>query len=335
VKQFYSILFAMLISLLLIVGLLLFMGEDLKALSEALNYTFLNRFGIGYTLYYTTPLIYTGLSVALCFHAGLFNIGAEGQLLWGAVSIVALTKLFPHLHSWAALPLSFLIAAFAGGLWGFLPGYFKAKRGSHEVITTILLNFIALSCVNYLILNPFKNPESQAAETSVLPESYQLKTLWFPTTPVNASLIFAIVVAISIYIILFKTSFGFEVRTMGKSQSAALFSGISLSKRTLSIFMISGGLAGLVATNEVMGNEHKLIEGFSPGYGFTGIAVALLARNHPIGIIFSSFLFGSLQNFCRELEFFSQNISKDISLILQGLLIILVSTRDFWLRNKK
>ncbi|NBX75783.1 MAG: ABC transporter permease [Proteobacteria bacterium] len=333
-KQLFSVSIALLVSLTFLVLLLFFMGEDLNALSEALQHTFLNRFGLGYTLFYTTPLIFTGLSVALCFHAGLFNIGAEGQLLWGAIAIVAFSRYFPNLPPWSAIPLSFVVAALAGSLWGFLPGYFKAKRGTHEVITTILLNFIALSCVNYLILYPFKNPESQSAETSVLPAGYQLQTLWFPTTPVNVSLIIAIAVAIAVYVLLFRTSFGFELRTMGQSPRAAVFSGVLLSQRTLAVFMISGALAGLVATNDILGNEHKLIEGFSPGYGFTGIAVALLARNHPIGIIFSSFLFGSLQNFSRELEFFSQNISKEVSLILQAILIILVSTRDFWQRRR-
>jgi simple sugar transport system permease protein len=335
VKQLLSVTLALLVSLILVVLLLFLMGEDLTSLTEALKYTFFNRFGLGYTLFYTTPLIFTGLSVALCFHAGLFNIGAEGQLLWGALSVVALAKAFPNLPAGLALPLAFSVSAIAGGIWGFLPGYFKARRGTHEVITTILLNFIALSCVNYFILYPFKNPESQSAETSVMPAGYQLHTLWFPTTPVNASLVVAIAIALAVYVFLFRTSFGFELRTMGQSPRAAVFSGVSLQKRTLAVFVMSGALAGLVATNDILGNEHKLIEGFSPGYGFTGIAVALLARNHPIGIIFSSFLFGSLQNFSRELEFFTQNISKDVSLIVQAVIIILVSTRDFWQRKKQ
>jgi simple sugar transport system permease protein len=334
-KQLLSVAFSLLGSLILLGCFLVVMGEDLNSLTEALKYTFFNRFGLGYTLFYTTPLIFTGLSVALCFHAGLFNIGAEGQLLCGAISVVALAKVFPNLPTGLAIPLAFTVSALAGALWGFLPGFFKAWRGTHEVITTILLNFIALSFVNYLILTPFKNPESQSAETSVLPAGYRLQTLWFPTTPVNASLVVAIAIALAVYVFLFRTSFGFELRTMGQSPRAAVFSGVSISKRTMSVFVISGALAGLVATNDILGNEHKLIEGFSPGYGFTGIAVALVARNHPIGIIFSSFLFGSLQNFSRELEFFTQNISKDVSLIVQGVIIILVSTRDFWQRKKQ
>lgn len=329
-SQLRSLLFSLVFSFFVLLALLLFLGEDLTILKQAFEHTFFTPFGIGYTLFYTTPLILTGLSVAVCFHAGLFNIGAEGQLLWGALSIAALAHFFPDLSRWWALPISFLVAAFCGGVWGLLPGYFKAKRGTHEVITTILLNFIAVFCVNYLVLYPLKNPESQAAETSVLPLAYQLHTLWFPTTPVNGSLIISLILSIGIYFYLFRTSSGFELRTMGASTRAALFSGVSISKRMIWVFFLSGALSGLVATNDVLGNEHKLIEGFSPGYGFTGIAVALLARNHPMGIIFSSLLFGSLQTFSRELEFFSENISKEISLILQALLIVVISARSFW-----
>ncbi|MFM8270414.1 MAG: ABC transporter permease [Pseudomonadota bacterium] len=329
-KHVLSLFLEVLLSLLLVVGLLLFMGENLAILPEALAHTFMNRFGIGYSLFYATPLILTGLSVALCFHAGLFNIGAEGQLLWGAVSVAAMAEFFPGLPRGVALPLVFLVAALSGGLWGLLPGYFKAKRGTHEVLTTLLLNFVAVFCTNYLILYPLKNPDSQSAETRVLSPAYQLESLWFPTTPVNVSFIVSLLIAIAVYIYLFRTSSGFEMRALGSSPRAALFSGVSISNRTVLAFFLSGCLAGLVATNDVLGNEHKLVEGFSPGYGFTGIAVALLARNHPIGIIFSSLLFGCLQNFSRELEFFSENISKEISLILQAFLIVLISTRSLW-----
>jgi len=334
-KYFASCLTAIAVSFAFLAGLLLLMGEPLSVLTQALTHTFLNPFGIGYSLFYTTPLILTGLSVALCFHAGLFNIGAEGQLLWGAVSVAVLAQLFPNLPSGIAVPLSVLVAALAGGLWGLIPGYLKAKRGTHEVITTILLNFVSVSVVNYLILYPLKNPESQAAETPVFPEAFRMNTLWFPTTPVNASLIGAVFIAFLVYFYLFRTSAGFELRTMGASPRAALFAGVPLFKRTLLVFFLSGCLAGLVATNDVMGNEHKLIEGFSPGYGFSGIAVAIMAKNHPLGILLSSLLFGSLQNFSRELEFFSENVSKEMSLILQAFLIILISTRESWTKGLK
>lgn len=335
VKYFLSCLLSIGVAFLIIAGFLSLMGEQGTVLTEALKYTFSNQFGIGYSLFYTTPLILTGLSVAFCFHAGLFNIGAEGQLLWGAVAVAVIAHLFPGLPSILAIPLSFLVAALFGGLWGMIPAYFKVKRGTHEVITTILLNFISLCIANYLILYVLKNPESQAAETPVLPEAFRLNTLWFPTTPVNGSLLVAILIAFWSYYYLYFTPSGFELRTMGASHRAALFAGVPTSKRTLSVFFISGCLAGLVATNDVMGNEHKLIEGFSPGYGFTGIAVAIMAKNHPLGIILTSFLFGSLQNFSRELEFFSENITKEMSLILQALLIILISTRSFWTRRRK
>jgi simple sugar transport system permease protein len=318
-------LLTVLISIVAATLILVLLGENLSTLREALTFTFFNPFGLGYTLYYTTPLIFTGLSAALCFHAGLFNIGAEGQLLWGAMGIVVFSHLFPDLPSWLALPCGVFVSALFGGIWGFLAGYFKSAKGTHEVISTILLNFIALYFVNYLTLYTFKSPLTQAAETEVISHPYWLQNLFFPTTPLNTSIFIAVFLALCVHFFLFRTVTGFEIRTLGASPKVAAFSGISISKNTLLVFFLAGCLSGLVGTNEVMGNEHKVIDGFSPGYGFAGIAVALLARNSPIGILFTSFLFGSLQNISRELEFFGEHITKEVSLVLQAVLLIVIA----------
>lgn len=334
-RALQSYLMAIFFSLLLATLILLLLGENLKTLEEALRYTFLNPFGLGYTLYYATPLIFTGLSAALCFHAGLFNIGAEGQLLWGAIGIVGFSHFFPNLPAGLAIPCGFLIASFLGGIWGFLAGYLKSVRGTHEVISTILLNFIALYLVNYLILYPFKNLVTQAAETELISQEYWLGNLLFPTTPFNSSIFSAILAAGLVHYFLFRTRTGYELRAVGLNPRAAEFAGIPVKKRIVLAFFLAGCLSGLVGTNEVMGNEHKVIEGFSPGYGYTGIAVALLARNQPLGILFTSLLFGSLQNLSRELEFFGENITKEVALILQSLLVILVAITIKKERNGK
>lgn len=311
--------------------LLVFLGESPSLLWEAIRTTLFTGFGLGYTLYYATPLIFTGLSVALCFHCGLFNIGAEGQLYIGSLALVIVSRLFPQAPAWVAIPTAILGALAAGGVWGLIPGALKAFRGSHEVIVTILLNFLATSLCDYLILYRVNNPETQNPETLPIPSHYtlpllsDLKLSLFATTPANFSLILGILVAFLLHAFLFKSVWGFELRSVGLNSTASKFAAISVKKNLLLAFFMSGALAGLVGMNEVMGAQHKVIQGFSPGYGFTGIAVALLARNHPLGILLSAFLFGALHNSARELEFLSERVSKELSFILQAVLIAFVS----------
>ena len=320
----------------ILTGLLVWGIEGSVApLISAFQYTFFNSFGLGYTLYYATPLIFTGLSVALCFHCGLFNIGAEGQLLWGSIGIVAVSSLFPNLGSWVAIPLGIMAAGLWGGLWGLIPGFLKSRFGSHEVLTTIVLNFIASYLVSYCILHPFKTTTNQAAETFIISVPYWIPNIWFATTPFNISFFLALCCSVAVYLLLSRTVFGFELKAMGSNPRAARFAGIPIAKRMVQVFFLSGFLSGLVGTNEVMGAEHKVIEGFSPGYGFTGIAVSLLARNSPLAIVISSLFIGALQNLSRELEFFGNHISKEYSLVLQAILILLVATQDQWREKRK
>lgn len=329
-KQARSLLLMFLIAVGAAFLIMLLIGEQPSTLIQAFRYTFFTRFGLGYSFYYTTPLLFTGLAVAVCFHAGLFNIGSEGQLLWGSIAVVCLSHFFPELPRGLALISGILAAGLAGSLWAFIPAYLKSYRGIHEVITTLLLNLIATAWVNYLILYTFKNPDSQAAETELISTGYRLPQTLFATTPANSSFFLAVLITVFLHWALFKTTFGFEVRALGENARTAEFSGIPRSKRLLQAFLLSGFLSGLVGVNEVMGGEYKVIEGFSPGYGFTGIAVALLARNQPLVILFTSFLLGSLQNFSRELEFFGDVISKEVAWVLQALLIFVVGTRKWW-----
>ena len=313
---------------LIATSLLLFvLGENPAVLFEALYKVLLEPFGLGYTLFYATPLIFTGLSVAIAYHCGLFNIGAEGQLYFGSLGIMCLY------YFWPTCPFPFvasiLVAFCFGGIWGGIAGFFKAVKGSHEVIVTILLNFIGVAFVDYFILYPFKNPNSQNPETFPISPSFSIAHLSnfipaFQTTPVNVCLIFAIVLAILVHLFLFRTSFGFELRVVGRSERCAAFSGISYVRNVFLSLFISGGLAGLVGVNEILGNQHKLVQGFSPGYGFTGIAVALLSRSHPIAILASAFLFGAIHNMSRELEFISEKVSKELSMVIQAIMIAFI-----------
>ncbi len=339
-KYFAGPLIAVLISACLTTALLICLGENPSILWEAFTSTFFNGFGLGYTLYYTTPLIFTGLSVALCFHAGLFNIGAEGQLHLGAAGIIALSLFFPGLPWYFSIPLGVIASMLTGGLWGLIAGFLKAKRGSHEVIVTILLNFIGITFVNYLILYPFKNTQVQNPETLEIGQSYFLSPLsdftaylgseLFRTTPVNVTLFLSLFAALICYLFLFHTARGYEIRALGQNPSAARFNGISASTNTLLVFTLAGALSGLVGINEVMGFQHKLIEGFSPQYGFTGIAVALMARNHPLGVILAALLFGSIHNGAREIEFLSEKITKEISIVMEAILIIIIAGQGYF-----
>lgn len=315
---------------------LIVFGESPTVLLEAFQNTLFTSFGLGYTLFYTTPLIFCGLSVAISFHCGLFNIGAEGQLYLGSIAIIVCAALFPGLHWIVAIPLAIVASIAAGGIWGGIAGWLKAHRGSHEVIVTILMNFVGMALVNYLILYQFQNPESQSPETFYVSESYFLPTLhtlfngvglnWLEHTPANLALLIAIGLAFLCHFFLFSTTPGFELRAVGQNDRASHFSGISVTKKVTLALFLSGALAGMVGVNEVMGYQHKVIDSFSPGYGFTAIAVALLARNNPIGIILSAFLFGTLQNSAREIEFLSEKVTKELSLIIQATLIAFVAS---------
>lgn len=332
--------FGLALSLVAAALLLLLLGEKTSVLWEALYNSCLTDFGLGYTLFYMTPYLFTGLGVAVCFQCGLFNIGGEGQLYLGAISIVALASVLPDVSPWVGIPLGIAVSAAAGGVWGGIAGWLKAKRGSHEVIVTILLNFIAFAIVNYLILYRFDNPSSQSPETIEVGTGYRIASLsalfgglglsLFESTPANVSLFIAVAAAFAAYFFLFHTSRGFALRCVGKSLRASEFAGISVQSQTLVALALGGAFSGLVGINEVMGSQHKVIEGFSPQYGFTGIAVALLARSHPLGVIFSAFLFGALQNSARELEFLSDKVTKELAVVIQAILIGFVAAQAVW-----
>lgn len=345
ISRVTSPLIAIGLGLLGAVGIVLAAGESPLVLFEAFHNTFFTSYGLGYSLFYTTPLIFTGLSVALAFHCGLFNIGAEGQLYIGSLGVIAVAALGGGISPWIALPLAILAAATAGGAYGALAGALKAYRGSHEVIVTILLNFIAVGIVDYCILNLYKNQETQTAETFVVSPNWEMFPLsavfktfgltWLDTTPVNGTFLLALLCAGLVYYLLFRTTAGFELRTVGKSGLAARFAGISVARNMIVAFGLAGALAGLVGVNEVLGHQHRLIQGFSPQYGFTGIAVAMLARNNPLGIIVTAFLFGSFHNAARELEFASDRISKELAFVIQAVMIAIVASEGYWGRLLK
>lgn len=299
-----------------------------------------SMYDLGLTLSYTTPLIFCGLSVAVGFHAGLFNIGAEGQLTVAAVTAAAIGILFPNISFPFAPLIAFGAALFAGGLWGWIAGWLRAYRGSHEVIITIMLNFIAAGLASWFTLKIIPNPHSQNPETAMVSANYLFKEYdliarLFPDTPANASLGFAVVFAILLWIFLWKTTWGFELRAVGSNPEAAHRAGISEKKVQMLAMALAGALAGCVALSEVLGSAGQYRIGFSPDYGFIGIAVALLANNNPLGIIAAAFLMGAFHKGASDLDLETTTITRDFSRIIQALVILGVAAQGYWEWLKK
>ena len=287
-------------------------------------------YDFGMTLTYSIPLILTGLSVAFAFKAGLFNIGAEGQLTMGALAAAVFCALVP-LPGLVAPIIAGLIAACTGGIWGGIAGYLKAKRGAHEVIITIMLNFIAAGISSYVAVYLLKDPNTQNPQTLPILQNYVLNPFEiFNGAPVTSALFLSIIISFVCWIFLYRTPYGFEIRAVGQNEHAASTAGISVSKIQITTMFLAGALSGLVGVGEVLGRSGCFKLDFSPGYGFTGIAVAFLGRGNPIAIIFSGLLFGAIQKGASDLEIYTQNVTSDLALVLQAIIILVVSADGLW-----
>ncbi|MGK5089240.1 ABC transporter permease [Bdellovibrionota bacterium FG-2] len=307
-------------------------GENpLHVLAILVKSAFGSRYDFGMTLFYATPLIFTGLSVALAFHAGLFNIGAEGQLTLGALAAAAVGICFPNVPTFIAPVFAGCAAFVAGALWGMIPGWLKARRGSHEVINTIMMNFIAVGLSSWVTLYLLQNPDSQNPETQAVAPSYLIKHLdFFGDAPLSVALFVAFAAVVVVWIFLSKSTRGFELRSVGQSEGAARSSGISVGRTQILAMALAGGLAGMVGVSEVLGNATRFKVGFSPEYGFMGIAVALLGRSRPLGVLGAALLFGALHKGAADLDMETENVTRDLSLILQGLVILSVAADGLW-----
>jgi general nucleoside transport system permease protein len=336
-RKFLQPVLAAVVGLALGLSFTWFAGENpwhvLRILGKS---AFGSGYDVGMTLFYTTPLIFTGLAVAVPFQAGLFNIGAEGQLTLGALAAAVVGAIWPALP-WPLAPvLAGLAAFFAGAIWGWIPGWLRAKRGSHEVINTIMLNFIAAGIASYVTLYLLKNPDTQNPETRPIGAGYLIHQFAiFGGAPLSSALPLAIFVAGLVWILLWRTVAGFEMRAVGQNDTAARAAGIDAGKMRILSMALAGGLAGLVGVGEVLGNAGKFRLGFSPEYGFMGIAVALLGRNQPAGVVAAALLFGALHKGTADLDLETEHVTREVSLILQALIILSVSAEGLWSWMKK
>ena len=318
---------------------------------------------IGYTLFYATSFTFTGLAVAVAFHCGLLNLGGEGQAYVGGLGIGFASISLGHMPLPAVLLMAVMIGALLGAVWGAIPGYLQGARGSHIVITTIMFNFLASSLAVYVIVNYLVERGQSAAETPEFPESAWLTKVHellaqygyeFAASPLNVSILLAVICAVAVWLLLWHTPLGYEIRVVGKGHMAAIYAGISPTRSIVIAMSISGALAAMLGINELMGSQHRLALNFVAGYGIAGVAVALMGRNHPFGIFLSALLFGALYQGGAELSFEIPTIPREMVILIQGLIILFSGAlehlfrphlatlwhrrralRDLWVRQKQ
>jgi len=311
-----------------------------------------NSFGstkdFSYMLFLATPLIFTGLSVAVAFRCGLLNIGAEGQLYvasfataWVGITLGGtvvnvfgkdVTYGWISLPAYLLVPICILTAIVVGGIWGAIPGILKARFGSHEVINTIMLNFIGIALCSYFTQYHYKvpgDPILQSAEigkAAYIPQLNEYFSFIPKDVPLSIAFLIALLMCFAVYVFLWKTKWGFELRSVGENPSAAEYGGISPKRQLIVAMTISGALAGMVAIGEVLGYRHRYYDGFSGEWGFLGIAVALLGRNHPFGILIAAIFFAVLSRGGIFVDAFTRYVSKDLVEVLQAIVILLVAS---------
>ena len=306
--------------------------SPLQVMGVLLDGAFGSQRGFCYVLYYATTFVFTGLAVAVAFHGGLFNIGGEGQAVLGglATGLVALW-LSPYLPAWLMLPLMVLAGALGGAVWAAVPGYLQAYRGSHIVITTIMFNFIAASVLVYVMVNLVRASGSMAIESAPFAASAKLPSMqtamgWLGVewvgSPLNLSFFLALAASLGVYLFLWRSRSGYQLRVVGASPGAAQYAGIAVPRQVVASMALSGALAGLVGMNEISGVSGRLLLEFVSGAGFTGIGVALMGRNHPVGIVLASVLFGALFQGGAEVSFEVPGFGRDMVLMLQGFIVL-------------
>jgi simple sugar transport system permease protein len=282
------------------------------------------------TAVWATPYIIAGLAVALAFKGGLFNIGAEGQLAVGAVFAALIGYGLPQwlgrdIPTIIHLPLAILIGMLMGALWAAIVGFLKAYTGGHEVINTIMMNYIALNTISFLLNGPMKdpNPNNVTARTPLIAESARIPVI-FNGLRIHWGFVLALLVAFLVWWLLNKTTLGFEIRTVGANPDAAQYAGINVKRIIILTMALSGMLAGLAGTIEVTGLNYRHELGFSIGYGFDAIAIALLGRSHPLGVVLASILFAAMRNGATRMQFLTQ-MPVDLISMLQALILLFVA----------
>ncbi len=324
---------AVLLALVVGSAFILTVGESpFNAYKVLFQESFGSMRGFATTLQRATPLMFTGLAVAFAFRAGLFNIGAEGQLYIGAFASAWVGFTFTNLPKFVHLPLAIVAGMVGGAIWAAVPGLLKARFGIHEVINSIMMNYIAYFLTDWLVTGPFQG-STMIPETKRVAASATLSRL-MPPTRLTTALYIAFAAAAVVYIIMWRTKLGYEIRAVGLNPAAAEYGGINVSKITVLAMAISGALAGLAGMEQILGLNNRFIQRFSPDLGFMGVAVALLGKNHPVGIILAAVLFGALQTGAAAMDRLT-SVPRELITILQGVIIFFVAAEYLFTRFMK
>lgn len=334
-------LISLILAALVSAAVLLAIGQSpMEALSVMVEGALGSAYGWGYTLYYATSFIFTGLAVTVAFHGSLFNIGGEGQAQLGGLGVALVCLALPWPHWTLALPAAMVGAAVFGAAWAAIPAWLQARRGSHIVITTIMFNYIAAALLIYFLVEVLR-PEGQmdpasarfpaGAKLPTLHEIPGLNLIFTKQVPANVTLFIALAACVLVWALMWRTRLGYEIRAFGRSESAARYAGISAFKVTMVAMLISGGLSGMMAINNVMGESERLLQNSSEGAGFIGIAVALMGRNHPVGVFLAAILFGFLYQGGAELGLWT-SIPIELRTVVQGLVILFTGALDQMVR---
>ncbi len=325
--------FNLLLALLACGVVVLIVGQSpTQVLALLIQGAFGSRMGLSYTLYYATTFVFTGLAVAVAYHAGLFNIGGEGQAMLGGLgTALAALALGDHYPVWVVLPAMLAAAMLAGVAWAAVPAALQAWRGSHIVITTIMFNFLASALLAYVLIDVLKEPGNMTVESRSFGAAARVAGVhevlaWagidWPRSPLNVSVLLAVLAAVGVTLFLWRTKAGYALRAVGHAPEAARYAGIRPKIQIVRAMAISGALAGLVGINEVAGVHGRLLLDYVVGAGFAGIAVSLIGRKHPLGIVLAALLFGALYQGGAELAFEIPGFSRDMVFTLQGLIVL-------------
>lgn len=318
------------------VMLIILKANPLAAYASLVRGAVGSRFGSTQTLVKATPLLLVGLGICIAFRANVINIGGEGQIIAGALMSTWFPLFFHAWPGWLLIPATMIAGFLAGAFWGFIPGILKARLNVNEILSTIMLNAIALQLMNLLLQGPLMDPTGVAARTFLAQSAQLPHQVWLPRlvprTLLHAGAIVAVVLAVLVYVFLWRTTIGYDIRAVGLNPDAARYSGINVPTFQALSLTLAGGFAGLAGVVEVIGVQHRLLEGLTSGYGFTGIVAALLGSLHPIGLIPASILFGGLLVGADTMQRAVQVPSSLVGAIL-GLVVLFVSGSALWSRR--
>jgi general nucleoside transport system permease protein len=325
---------AILLALLLSSGLILAVGgQPILAFRALLLGAFGRTSRIAETLVKATPIMLAGLGMCAAFQGRVWNIGAEGQLYLGALAATVVGVYAPLSSSWLLIPAALAASFLAGGLWGAIPGWLKGRFGVSEIITTIMMNYLAIFFISYLVHHPLRNPQGYLPQSAPIATAARLPIL-LPKTRLHLGIAFGLICAVMLYVILARTTLGYQIRVVGRNPQAGRYGGMTVSRVMAAAMFLSGGLAGLAGMVEVAGVHYKLIEGLSPGYGYTAIVVALLAYLNPLAVVLVSVVFAAMIVGADAMQRVA-GLPAALAYVVQGLIVLCVLGSEYWVKTAR